>query len=194
MESKETRLAAIIEAMARHSDCLAKPLCTVDEEWHSDVIYHRFLAAVAQAFDVDPYLVALLADYRYIEWPFSNVNKPVSNCAQAVTQNMRQSLDAVAQMLSILVSYCEPCNDTPYRHDAEDRARIAAALRRIASEHGTAEKYARFVSRRLWFILDELLEEYQWYVRIMQDRLDALALGQPFVFSHMANDRPVYAS
>lgn len=180
-------ISDIVDKMNLHGDCLATPY-----DGNADDSHFRFAAALAQAFDVDPFIVAQISNYDYLRAPDANSDLPFPNCAQALTMHDADA-DPTSELLSFLVSHAEPTYDEPYQHSASDMMRIRQAIVKIATEHKTAAEYFRFVSRRLWRTEDYLANNYASYMKVLQDRLDHCKRGLAFVFCGMSqHGRPLF--
>lgn len=159
----------------------------------TDVFYH-FLAALAQALDLDPYIVAQVANMDSLRNPSRAQLKSGArlNGAQSLTFG-GEATDPLTEVLSYLVDHCEPDYSEPYEHTAEDKARIRTALVAIATKYESAAEYFTSVSGRLWCPPNYMFESYKWYQETLQLRIDAYRRGEVFVFSHM-NDcgKPVF--
>ena len=174
-----------VQRMAKYENALVQQY---------DGAFDHFLAALAQAFDVCPYIVAQVANMDYLRNPIraTLASGALLNGAQSLTYGGEAS-DPLAEVLSFLVSHSEPDYSEPYEHSERDKVRIRTALVAIATTHDTAAAYFTSVSRRLWCPPDYMTSHYKWYQEKLQKRIDAYRQGQAFVFSHMRdNGKPVF--
>ncbi len=152
-----------VAQMDQHRDCLAQPYVG-----DHDVLHAKFTAALAQAFDLDPYLVAQLDNLDRLRLPSVKEDCPLFNCAQALTLKA----DPIGEVLSFLFSPTEPVYGEPYAHGRAMYNRIINAITRIAVVYGSAAEYFRAVSLRLWRPADYLAQYYSHYMALLQAQLD----------------------
>lgn len=181
-EQKEAFLAETVLSMARYGDALVEPY-DVD----SDDAPDRFMAALAQAFDVDPHIVAQLSNMDLLRAPSRHKTDAMPNGAQVLTGD-GYAADALQQVLSFLLEPHEPHYSEPYQHSEADRRLIGTTLRDIAWKYGTAVKYFAAVSRRLWCQPHYMATRFKYYMVQMEARLPGCRRGHALVFSHIDED------
>lgn len=176
-----------VALMRAHGRALAERYDAEDEHFRA-----VFEDALASALEVDPYIVAQVANLDFLRCPngrVDDIDDVALNCAQLLTHGSKGP-DSIEAVLSFL---CEPCgrDEEPYEHSAAMQATIRATLRHILDTYGTADKYFSAVSRTLWRHEKYMVEAMGSYVAPLQMRLCALNEGRPCVFDHWDEETDV---
>lgn len=167
-----------------------EPSARVDDT-HENYYYH-YAGVLAKVFDVDPMIVAQLCNLDYVRLPHTKKDQPLSNYVQLLTATDKGE-STMTELLSFMTDFGDPDYREPYQHTEQDRGRLRKAIYDIASKHGSAACYFKWVSLRLWQKESYLEETYPNYLLLLQKRIDAFKSGkQGYVFLHVKDGRAIY--
>ena len=157
---------------------------------HKDsyITYHK---ALVLALQVDPLIVAQVANLDFLREPETDDAQADVNYAQLLTLD-EDGTSSIRAVLSFMVDLKDRTGE-PYDHSPVMQQAIRDTLERIADEHHTASAYFKVVSRRLWRRRNYLANLMHNEMVLMDLSLTALVMGMPCVFDHFdENDDPVF--
>jgi hypothetical protein len=147
--------------------------------------FEGFLSALVYVFDIDPKIIAHLANLNYLWRP--DVKEDINYLQWITIKDGKYHRDPIKEILSYLFKSSDSVYNEPYRHTAQESIILVKHYEYIRTNYKTIGNYFAEISTKLWKDPLYLGRNYSWCIEPATKKL-YFDRNQPKSFDQIDSD------